>query len=111
MIEQPKMMALKSIAIKQDYSSSNSSMCSDENNDAVTPMHGDHTEWLSFRQIDYLWLFDPEMKFSERQGFKLKESKINTEDFKKMHKINRHKLANFLKKLGQSVNDFLPRFD
>ena len=82
MIEQPKMIALKSIAIRQENSSSNSSMCSDENNDAVTPMHGDHADWFSFRQVDYLWLFDPEMKFSVRQGFKLEETSVNTEDYK-----------------------------
>jgi hypothetical protein len=106
MIDQPKMMALKSIAIRQENSSSNSSMCSDENNDAVTPMHGDHADWFSFRQVDYLWLFDPEMKFSIRQGFKLEETSVNTEDYKQMRKINRRKLANFLKKLGQSISDF-----
>jgi hypothetical protein len=72
-------------------------MESDENHDQVTPMAGDLAEWTTFRQIDYLWLFDPVLKFSERAGLKLEESCITAEDFSKMHRLNRKALTSFLK--------------
>ena len=37
------------------------------------------------------------MRFSERQDFKLDDSSIVTEDYKKMRVINRHTLAKFLR--------------
>lgn len=57
-VEEKSIKPLKALAITQEYSSSNSDMSSEENDD-VTPMHGEQVEWLSFRQVDYLWLFDP----------------------------------------------------
>ena len=58
--EDAKMKSVDSIAIKYEESSeSNGSMESGEQNDVVSPMYGDPIEWTSFRQIDYLWLFDP----------------------------------------------------
>lgn len=68
-------------------------MESDENNDQVTPMADDLADWTTFRQIDYLWLFDPVLKFSERAGLKLEESCITAEDFSKMHRLNRKALT------------------
>jgi hypothetical protein len=80
-----------------ELSDSNSSMESDENNDQVTPMANDIVEWTTFRQLDYLWLFDPILKFSERAGLKLEENCISADDFTKMHQINRRSLTTFLK--------------
>jgi hypothetical protein len=78
-------------------------MDSQEANDIVSPMHNqtrsatdtgvDHTKLnltfvgsiedltTSFRQIDYVWLFDPDLNFKERPGFKLDESSLTNEDF------------------------------
>ena len=55
-----------------------------EENDCVAQMSGDQVEWNSFRQVDYLWLFDPELRFSERKGFKLDDSAINACDYNLM---------------------------
>jgi hypothetical protein len=74
-------------------------MESDENHDYVTPMAGELVEWTSFRQIDYLWLFDPLLKFSERKELKLEESSITADDYERMRKLNRFVLVDFLKKL------------
>ena len=80
-----------------DISDSNSSMESEENNDFVSPMAGEVVEWTNFRQIDYLWLFDPILKFSERAEMELEESSLSTEDYEKMRRINRQALTDFLK--------------
>ena len=72
-------------------------MESDEHADLVSPMAGELVEWTSFRQIDYLWLFDPLLKFSERQGLKLDESSLSPYDFECMRRINRRALGGFLK--------------
>ena len=45
-----------------DSGSSNQSMDSSEENDKVAMMD----DQSAFRQLDYLWLFDTELKFSER---------------------------------------------
>ena len=50
----------------------------DEQNDKVLHMAEDLS---AFRQIDYLWLFDNELKFSERQGFTLDDLNVNIDDF------------------------------
>ena len=50
-----------------------------------------------FRQIDYLWLFDNELKFSNRPDFKLDDSSITVEDYQSMRLLNRQTLTQFLK--------------
>ena len=50
-----------------------------------------------FRQIDYLWLFNNELKFDERQGFELDDSSITVKDYERMRLINRQELTRFLK--------------
>lgn len=72
-----------------ELSDSNSSMESDENNDQVTPMAGELVEWTTFRQLDYLWLFDPVLSFSQRAGLKLEENCITADDYERMHALNR----------------------
>ena len=66
----------------------------DEQNDKVLHMAEDLS---AFRQIDYLWLFDNELKFSERQGFTLDDLNVNIDDFQKMRQINRQVLTEFCK--------------
>lgn len=86
-------------------------MESDEQNDFVSPMAGDLVEWTSFRQIDYLWLFDPIMKFRERQGLKLEESSIKADDYEHMRRINRRALADFLRAQSQMETDVVVDVD
>lgn len=57
-------------------------MDSSEENDKVA----DHTTLLAdevppFRQIDYIWLFNPFYKFNERKGFTLDDSSLTLEDY------------------------------
>ena len=51
----------------------------------------------AFRQIDYLWLFNDELKFSERPGFKLEDGNVSSFDFIRMRRINRLTLTEFCK--------------
>ena len=55
-----------------------SSDSSDEANDKVMHMMEDHN---TFRQLDYLWLFGNELKFSERPGFALDDVSVTGDDF------------------------------
>ena len=82
------------IASNVSSSSSTDSMDVDEHNDKVLHMAEDLS---AFRQIDYLWLFDNELKFSERQGFTLDDLNVNIDDFQKMRQINRQVLTEFCK--------------
>ena len=50
-----------------------------------------------FRQVDYLWLFNAELKFDSRKDFTLDDSSIKPEDYDLMHKLNRKNLTDFLK--------------
>jgi len=61
----------------------------DERADFVSPMAGELVEWTSFRQIDYLWLFDPVLKFSERKDLKLEEECLTVHDYSNMRRLNR----------------------
>jgi len=42
-----------------------------------------------FRQVDYLWLFNAELKFDERPKFTLEDSSIEQRDYEVMHRLNR----------------------
>ena len=72
------------------------SMTSSEHGDVVHMMADDMEV---FRQIDYLWLFNAELKFDTRKDLVLDEfgSAIKPEDYEAMHKLNRQALTNFLK--------------
>ena len=50
-----------------------------------------------FRQVDYLWLFNAELKFDERPKFTLEDSSIEQRDYEVMHRLNRQTLTTFLK--------------
>ena len=52
-------------------------MDSSEENDKVAMMD----DQSAFRQLDYLWLFDTELKFSERQDFTLDDLNVSGADF------------------------------
>jgi hypothetical protein len=51
---------------------------------------------LEFRQLDYLWLFDPYMDFRKREDFKLDDSMLSINDYERMRKLNRALLTAFL---------------
>ena len=72
----------------------NESMTSSEFGDVVHFMTDDMEV---FRQIDYLWLFNAELKFDSRKDFTLDDSSIKPEDYDLMHKLNRKNLTDFLK--------------
>lgn len=57
----------------------------------------------TFRQIDYLWLFDSTLKFSERQNFALDDVNVTAEDFLQMREINRRVLTDFCKERQREV--------
>lgn len=54
-------------------------------------------DFIGFRQLDYLWLFDKELRFSERPNFTLDDHNVTAEDFQKMRMINRRTLTTFFK--------------
>ena len=69
-------------------------MDSSEENDKVGYMDDDTN---AFRQVDYLWLFNKHLKFSEREQYFLEDANVTSEDFLRMREINRRVLTNFLK--------------
>lgn len=56
-------------------------MDSSEENDKVSDHTNLQDEVPPFRQIDYLWLFNPFYKFNERNGFVLDDSSLTLEDY------------------------------
>ena len=50
-----------------------------------------------FRQVDYLWLFNPMLGFSQRGELSADpdESNLTIEDYKNMHLVNRSILTSF----------------
>lgn len=57
-----------------------------------------------FRQLDYLWLFNPYMQFNERPNFKLDEGSLTAGDYDEMKLLNRMLLTAFL----GDVEDMVP---
>ena len=51
---------------------------------------------FEFRQLDYLWLFDPYLDFRTRPDFKLDEASLTLHDYEAMRKLNRTLLSIFL---------------
>lgn len=72
-------------------------MCSSENNDIVDGQ----ISTLPFRQIDYLWLFNPQMEFCKRINFVLDDSCLSLEDYSLMRFYNRYILTVFLTQVQQ----------
>ena len=62
---------------------------------------------LEFRQLDYLWLFDPFIRFRDRSDLKLEDHQLSLEDYEQMRKVNRAMLTIFLSQLqeGESLKD------
>ena len=75
-------------------SESDAEMDSDEENDKVMHIGED---LFAFRQIDYLWLFNNELKYSDRLNFELDDVNISIDDFQTMRAINRGALTEFCK--------------
>ncbi len=59
----------------------------------IANLSGNHE---AFRQIDYLWLFNPYLNFSKRQSMALDESALTIKDYSDMREINRVVLTQFL---------------
>ena len=72
--------------------SSDSEDFSGENNDVIHLP----TKAFPFRQIDYVWLFNPFTNFNLRPGFVLEDSSLSIEDYSQMRYINRNLLTVFL---------------
>lgn len=54
----------------------------------------------NFRQVDYLWLFNNELKFSARNPpIELDDAKLSVDDFQQMRKLNRQILTEFCKNM------------
>ena len=88
-------------------SASDSDSNSDEENDKVMHMQEDHS---AFRQLDYLWLFNNELKFMDRPDFQLDDLSVTADDFQLMRQINRRKLTDFFRQVqlasfAQAEND------
>ena len=67
----------------------------DEENDKVLHIGEDLT---AFRQVDYLWLFNNELKFSARNPpIELDDAKLSVQDFMLMRLHNRRVLTEFCK--------------
>lgn len=54
---------------------------------------------MAFRQLDYLWLFDPYLNFKQRANFKLDDAMLTLDDYEKMRCLNRTLLTVFLQDL------------
>ena len=67
----------------------------DEMNDKVAPYLDDTN---NFRQIDYVFLFNDKLKFSERTDFKMEDKNITASEFIRMRNLNRQFLTAFFKK-------------
>ena len=50
-----------------------------------------------FRQVDYLWLFNDKLKFSERKDFVLEDAAIPPQDMLEMHVLNRMSLTEYFR--------------
>ena len=71
--------------------------------DSSHPFMKDDME--QFRQIDYLWLFNNELKFDERKDFELEDSSITVKDYESMLLINRQELTHFFKEKHDDMMD------
>ena len=56
----------------------------------------------AFRQVDYLWLFDPYMQFHERPDFVVDEGSLSIDDYTEMKLLNRMLMTTFLSELQAS---------
>ena len=68
-----------------------------------------HLRIKEFHPQQYLWLFNSELKFSERENFN-PEGDLSTQDYNAMVDHNRKKLTIFLKK-ATKTSDSLAMLD
>lgn len=54
-----------------------------------------------FRQVDYLWIFDPYINFKDRQNFELDDSSLTLADYSQMRLINRTLLTFFMQDINE----------
>lgn len=54
-----------------------------------------------FRQVDYLWIFDPYINFKDRQNFELDDSSLTLADYSQMRLINRTLLTFFIQDINE----------
>lgn len=87
--------ALDLIANNKDDSQGDESMCDSQEEQDTMPSTQEITQ-APFRQIDYLWLFNPYTKINERPGFVLDDSCLMLEDYNQMRYLNRRLLSTFL---------------
>lgn len=59
-----------------------------------------HSE-MTFRQLDYLWLFDPFLQFNKRSDFRHDDSFLSISDYEQMRSLNRTLLTLFLIELPE----------
>ena len=52
---------------------------------------------FTFRQLDYLWLFNNELKFNDRPDFELDDVNVSIDDFQLMRAVNRRVLTELCK--------------
>jgi len=54
-----------------------------------------------FRQVDYLWIFDPYINFKDRKNFVLDDSSLTLADYSQMRLINRTLLTFFMQDINE----------
>jgi hypothetical protein len=65
----------------------------------------------TFRQIDYLWIFDPYMNFRDMPDFKLSDASLKVSQYDEMKILNRILLTMFLSDLNcMSIKDASNKF-
>ena len=88
------------LIIADDGSIGDDSMNSSEENDVIDDQQLgaqiNVADLTVFRQVDYLWIFDPFVNFKQRQNFVLDDSSLTLDDYNQMRQINRTLLTFFM---------------
>ena len=88
------------LIIADDGSIGDDSMNSSEENDVIDDRQLgaqiNVADLTVFRQVDYLWIFDPFVNFKQRQNFVLDDSSLTLDDYNQMRQINRTLLTFFM---------------
>ena len=100
----------------EGFESDDDSMSSGEAKDIIingvdSPSNYSAVKCETFRQLDYLWLFDPYMNFRDIPDFKLTEASLTISNYEEMKLLNRVLLTMFLTDLNSmSINDAALKF-
>lgn len=88
------------LIIADDGSVGDDSMNSSEENDVIDDRQIgaqiNVADLTVFRQVDYLWIFDPFVNFKQRKNFVLDDSSLSLDDYNQMRQINRSLLTFFM---------------